>query len=139
MDNLKQTHRLVAEFHRQCIASSWGQDVLQFYTTLWYAWLALSHLEKMFLLVNANTGDRDGSEFPRSSPTSYKPDAPLPMLFEESSIASAFNDSLVEDSIPGSPGILLSSAINNERSSSVNAVSKRVQRQRERNILRHRV
>jgi hypothetical protein len=48
--NLKRTERLVSELRSQRLATSWGDDVLQFYTTLWYAWVAAQRLYKKFLL-----------------------------------------------------------------------------------------
>lgn len=44
MDNLHRTHRLVGEFRKQRLATSWGDDVLAFYSTLWYAWISVSRL-----------------------------------------------------------------------------------------------
>ena len=46
MSNLNRTHALVSEFRMQRLASAWGDNVLQFYTTLWYAWVSLSSLCK---------------------------------------------------------------------------------------------
>ena len=42
MPNLNRTHRLVSEFRMQRLADGAGDDVLQFYTMLWYAWVSLS-------------------------------------------------------------------------------------------------
>jgi hypothetical protein len=44
MDNLHRTHYLVGEFRKQRLATSWGDDVLAFYSTLWYAWISVSRL-----------------------------------------------------------------------------------------------
>jgi hypothetical protein len=144
MDNLQRTHRLVAEFRRQRIASSWGQDVLQFHTTLWYTWLALSCLDKAFPLADVDMGGGVDSELPTGcSLTSYQSNDPSPMLTDESPVAFPLNDSPGGDSASSSPGVLLLPAVvnnerNNGRDSGLNEVSKRVQRQRQRNILRHR-
>jgi hypothetical protein len=48
MSNIKRTHRLVSELRKQRLASSWGDDVLQLYTALWYAWVSLSSQYKSF-------------------------------------------------------------------------------------------
>ena len=45
--NIQRTQRLVDEFQQQRLSSS-GDDVLQFYLTLWYAWANLSRLAKTF-------------------------------------------------------------------------------------------
>jgi hypothetical protein len=45
--NIQRTQRLVDEFRQQRLSSS-GDDVLQFYLTLWYAWANLSRLAKTF-------------------------------------------------------------------------------------------
>jgi hypothetical protein len=44
VDNLEHTQGLVAEFRQQRLTTSAGEDVLQFYATLWYAWTYLSGL-----------------------------------------------------------------------------------------------
>ena len=44
--NLQGTQRLVGEFRQQRLSTSQGDDVLQFYLTLWYAWVNLSRLAK---------------------------------------------------------------------------------------------
>jgi len=48
ISNIQRTQYLVEEFRQQRLASSWGDDVLQFYLTLWYAWGSLSRLAKTF-------------------------------------------------------------------------------------------
>ena len=45
--NVQRTQCLVDEFRQQRLSSS-GDDVLQFYLTLWYAWVNLSRLAKTF-------------------------------------------------------------------------------------------
>ena len=45
--NIQRTQHLIDEFREQHLSSS-GDDVLQFYLTLWYAWANLSHLAKTF-------------------------------------------------------------------------------------------
>ena len=42
IDNLRRTEALVGELRRQRLASAYGDDVLAFYVTLWYAWQSLS-------------------------------------------------------------------------------------------------
>jgi hypothetical protein len=42
IDNLKRTEALVGKLRRQRLASAYGDDVLAFYVTLWYAWQSLS-------------------------------------------------------------------------------------------------
>ena len=48
--NLQRTERLVSELCSQRLATSWGDDVLHFYTTLWYTWVTAQQLYKKFLL-----------------------------------------------------------------------------------------
>lgn len=47
--NMKRTERLVTELRSQRLATSWGDDVLQFYTTLWHTWVSTHSLYKKFL------------------------------------------------------------------------------------------
>jgi hypothetical protein len=42
LDNITMTQQLVGELRHQRLSTSWGDDVLQFYETLWYAWGSLS-------------------------------------------------------------------------------------------------
>jgi hypothetical protein len=42
MQNLHRTEELVAQFRQHRLAGNQVEDVLQFYTTLWYAWVSLS-------------------------------------------------------------------------------------------------
>jgi hypothetical protein len=42
IDNLRRTESLVGELRRQRLAAAYGDDVLAFYVTLWYAWQSLS-------------------------------------------------------------------------------------------------
>ena len=42
VDNLRHTQRLAAEFRQHRLTTSTGEDVLQFYATLWHAWTVLS-------------------------------------------------------------------------------------------------
>jgi hypothetical protein len=44
IENLQRTCQLVGEFHLQCLQTDWGQDVLQFFTTLLFAFMALCTL-----------------------------------------------------------------------------------------------
>lgn len=45
LDNLIETQALVAEFRLQRIATRVGDDVLQFYNTVWHAWCSLAEKE----------------------------------------------------------------------------------------------
>jgi len=47
VQHLDQIEQLVAEFREQRLASGHGEDVLQFYTMLWYAWLSLRQLREI--------------------------------------------------------------------------------------------
>jgi hypothetical protein len=47
IQHLDQIEQLVAEFREQRLASGHGEDVLQFYTMLWYAWLSLRQLREI--------------------------------------------------------------------------------------------
>ena len=47
--NMKRTERLFSELRSQRLATKWGDDVLQFYTTLWYTWVSTHSLYKKFL------------------------------------------------------------------------------------------
>jgi hypothetical protein len=47
MSNLRRTERLVGELRQQRLSDSQGDDVLQFYLTLWYTWSSLSRLAKI--------------------------------------------------------------------------------------------
>jgi hypothetical protein len=42
LDNITTTQQLVGELRQQRLSTSWGDDVLQFYEALWYAWRSLS-------------------------------------------------------------------------------------------------
>jgi hypothetical protein len=48
MTNLRRTERIVGELRHQRLSESEGDDVLQFYLTLWYAWLSLSQLANAY-------------------------------------------------------------------------------------------
>lgn len=51
IDNLRRTERVAAELRRQRLATTYGDDVLAFYLTLWHAWKALS---RQFQTLSAN-------------------------------------------------------------------------------------
>jgi hypothetical protein len=42
MPNLHCTEQLVLQFREHRLTGNQGEDVLQLYTTLWYAWVSLS-------------------------------------------------------------------------------------------------
>ena len=44
IENLVETVRLVGEFREHRLACDWGDDVLQLYASLWYAWVSLSEM-----------------------------------------------------------------------------------------------
>jgi hypothetical protein len=46
IQHLDQIEQLIVEFREQRLASGHGEDVLQFYTMLWYAWLSLRQLRE---------------------------------------------------------------------------------------------
>jgi hypothetical protein len=46
MPNLKRTQRIVGELRHQRLSDNAGDDVLQFYLTLWYTWVSLGLLSK---------------------------------------------------------------------------------------------
>lgn len=52
-ENLLRTQSLIKEFREQYLATGWGDDVLQYYTTLWYAWITLSSQLQGFPLPEA--------------------------------------------------------------------------------------
>lgn len=61
IENIKATHQLVDEYREHRITSGWGDDVLQFYTTIWYAWISLSELSDTVssLAPNVEMADHD--------------------------------------------------------------------------------
>jgi hypothetical protein len=94
--NLKRSRRLVSELRMQRLADGVGDDVLQLYTTLWYAWVALSSLYKSF--PSGEPPDADmayGDNFP----TPLSTELPAMLVDKVPSTSTIVGDQLLEDAI----------------------------------------
>jgi hypothetical protein len=104
MENLHRTERLVGEFREHRLASNWGDDVLQLYTSLWYAWISLSPLDPANAQVRV--GGRPGGHITaiasQSDPSivSESPSLSLPEL----DITMAGDQNLMEDPASSNQG-----------------------------------
>jgi hypothetical protein len=87
MTNLSRTERIVGELREQRLSDSEGDDVLQFYLTLWYTWLGLSRLAKTSSGENVSHDSfreldslTDITVYPNQTNLSFVPtDAPSPI------------------------------------------------------------
>ncbi|GBE89655.1 hypothetical protein SCP_1603190 [Sparassis crispa] len=47
INNVRETQEVVSQLRYQRLQSGFGDDVLQFFTTLWYTWKSLSHMSEL--------------------------------------------------------------------------------------------
>ena len=84
IENLQRTRQLVGEFRLQRLQTDWGQDVLQFFTTLLFAFMALRILRSTVTTCSRlQTPEVD-----------YSPDFPMAMDGSPTSTSHACEDNL---------------------------------------------
>jgi len=123
--NIRQTRQLIPEFRLHRLATGWGDDVLQFYATLWYAWKSLFRMRPSLAFAPPNP-DPSG----------------ISIGGQAASISSPFNLTAVND-IPLSsvtaPSIPLSAVLHCEHTQASNlssATPPRRQSRKEKNLAR---
>jgi hypothetical protein len=137
MPNLNRTHRLVSELRMQRLADGAGDDVLQFYTMLWYAWVSLSSRYKFLLSGEPSDTDTNmdhGDDFPTSIPIK------IPVILDVDTHPVATTIPTAIPSLADNASLSLSSSVSTTLSvdDDPGKMSRQKERQKERQIKRNR-